>query len=86
MECLEKNEICKSNLKCKECKLLDCKNVLNMLEEQKKMMLDYNERKFIKFMEREYPNCLHCNHLEILNLEQCKVRCPYMLKKCVLKK
>ena len=90
MECIESNKICPmNNLKCKECALLDCKNTLKMIEEEEKMYYQTREQKFIKEMKQRYPSCVIkdklCSQLIILDLEQGKVRCPYMInKKCVL--
>lgn len=90
MECIERGEVCKYNFKCKVCKLEDCKNTLKMIEEDEKMYFQTREQKFIKEMKKQYPSCVIkdklCSQLKIINLEQGKVRCPYMInKRCVLK-
>ena len=91
MECIESNKICPmNNLKCKECKLSDCKNTLKMIEEEEAMYYQTREQKFIKEMKQRYPSCVIkgklCTHLEVLDLEKGKVRCSYMInKRCTLK-
>lgn len=85
MKCLEKGEVCKYNFKCKVCKLTDCKNTMQMIEEDEKMYYQTKEQKFIEEMQQRYPSCVNCSHLEILNMEQGKVRCSYMInKRCAL--
>ena len=90
MECLENGEVCKYNFKCKQCKLTDCRNTLKMIEEDEKMWFKTKEQKFKEILEKEYPLCVNngkiCSHLEIINIDQYKVRCPYMInKRCALK-
>lgn len=91
MECLETGKVCpNNNLKCKNCKLDDCRNVIEVIEEEQKMWFITREQKFIKQMKKECPSCVIneklCTQLEILDLEKGKVRCPYMInKRCVLK-
>lgn len=87
MKCLETGKICPSNnLKCKECKLMDCKKALELIEEEQKMYFKTKEQKFAEELKKEYPLCVNCSQLEILDLEKGKVRCPYMIrKKCVIK-
>lgn len=90
MECIESNKICPmTNLKCKVCKLNDCKNTLKMIEEEEEMYYDRQEQEFIKQMQKQYPRCVIsgklCTHLEVLDLEKDKVRCSYMInKRCSL--
>ena len=86
MKCIRTGEICKTNLTCKECKLTDCRNVLIMIEEDEAMYIERQEQKFVKELKRQFPSCVNCSHLEILNLEKGKVRCPYMInKRCAIK-
>lgn len=91
MECLETRKVCpNNNLKCKNCKLDDCRNVIKAIEEEQKMWIVTQEQKFIKQMKKEFPSCVIngklCSQLEVLDLEKGKVRCPYMInKRCVLK-
>ena len=90
MECIESNKICPmNNLKCKVCKLSDCKNTLKMIEEEEEMYYNRQEHEFIKQMQKQFPSCIVkgklCTHLKVLDLEKGKVRCPYMInKKCSL--
>lgn len=88
MECLEIGKICPANnLKCKECKLLDCKNTLILIEEADKMYFKSRAQKFKEELEKEYPECVNCTHLEILNLNKGKVRCPYMINnRCAIER
>lgn len=90
MKCLEKGEICKTNLKCKVCKLTDCRNTLKAIEEEQEMYFKSREQKFKEALEKEYPQCALdkkiCSHLQIINMNGGKVRCPYMInKRCVIK-
>lgn len=91
MECLETGKVCSNNnLKCKNCKLDDCRKVIEAIEEEQKMWFLTQEQKLIKQMQKEYPYCVKnenlCTQLEVLDLEKGKVRCPYMInKRCVLK-
>lgn len=87
MKCLMDGKVCpNNNLKCKECKLTDCKYTLKMIEEDEKMYFKTREQKFKEELVKKYPLCANCTQLEILNLEQGKVRCPYMIRNgCVLK-
>lgn len=83
MECLITNKICPTNnRKCKECKLDDCRKVLEMIQTQEQIK-DERKRKLIQ---AQLPNkCKKCCFLEITDLENQKVRCSYMIKdKCLL--
>lgn len=90
MKCLE--DIClMNNLKCKECKILDCKKDIQQIEEKETIRILLQKKLFIEKLEKKFPLCIEnnslCSHLEILKLEEGKVRCPYMIrKKCILKK
>lgn len=87
MECIERGEICVYNFKCKECKLIDCRNTLRMIEEEQKMWFKTKEYHFKEVLEKEYPHCVNCSHLEILNMNKFKVRCPYMInKRCAIER
>lgn len=84
MECLETGKICPANnLKCKYCKLDECRSVLEMI--------DYNEKRLykkkLKLIREQLPiNCRDCSFLEVINLDKQKVYCPYMVKdKCLMK-
>ena len=82
-QCIIDNKICpESNLKCKECKLKDCKNTQEMLEKMKKQ----EENKKIKLLNRQLPqSCVGCSFLQIINVDNGQVYCPYMLKKCAIR-
>ena len=86
MECLITNKIrLVSNKKCKICKLEDCKNIFDILEEEEKMLFETEKSKFNKELKKEYPECLNCPFLEIEDLEKKKARCFYRVKnKCML--
>lgn len=87
MKCLERGEVCKYNFKCKRCKLLDCNNTLKMIEEDENMQFKTREQHFKEILKKEYPLCANCSHLEILNIDKCKVRCPYMInKRCAIER
>lgn len=84
MECLETGKICPTNnLKCKQCKLEDCRKVLEMI--------DYNEKRLykkkLKLIREQLPiNCRSCSFLEVINLDKQVVRCAYLVKdKCLIK-
>lgn len=91
MRCLETGKICpNSNLKCKECKLSDCKNTIQAIEEEQKVLWKTKEQHFKEEFIKKYPHCEVngnlCSYLEILNIDKGKVRCPYMInKRCALK-
>lgn len=86
LECLERNKICSmNNRKCKDCKLLDCRNTLKLIEEEEKMWFETKEELFQKELKKKYPQCAGCSHLQILDLDKKKVYCPYMIRRCVLK-
>lgn len=85
MKCLETGIICPTNnLKCKECKFKNCRRTIEMV--------DYNEKRLyekkLKLIREQLPiKCRSCSFLEVINLNEQKVRCPYMVKdKCLLKK
>lgn len=82
-ECLINNKVCpNNNLKCKECKLNDCKETIRMCDKQ--MMRE--EEFYLKKLKEQLPiRCRNCAFLEIIDLKHKKVRCPYMIKKCVIK-
>ncbi len=87
MECLESNKVCPANnLKCKECKLTECKNALKVLEDYEMYYIRSKEEKFYQKLEKEFPSCVDCSQLEIINMDQYNVRCPYMInKRCIIK-
>lgn len=87
MKCLIDGKVCpNNNLKCKVCKLDDCRNTIEAIEVEEMIWYKTKEDIFYEKLEKEYPKCANCTHLEILNLEKGKVRCPYMInKRCILK-
>ena len=87
MKCLIDGKVCpNNNLKCKECKLDDCRNTIEAIEVEEMIWYKTKEDIFYEKLEKEYPKCANCTHLEILNLEKGRVRCPYMInKRCILK-
>ena len=84
MKCLETGKICPANnLKCKYCKLDECRSVLEMIEYDEKRL----KEKKLKQIKNELPEqCKNCSFLEITNLREGKVFCPYMIKeRCIIK-
>ena len=69
--------------KCKVCKFDSCEEVLDMIEEEQK----YNEKWKLKQIKSKLPEqCKNCSFLEITNLRESKVFCPYRIKdKCLIK-
>lgn len=90
MKCLETGKVCpNNNFKCKVCKLEDCKNTIEAIEEEQRMLWKSKEQHFEEEFIKKYPQCAVngkiCSHLEVLNMNTGKVRCPYMInKKCVI--
>lgn len=82
IQCLIDNKICSStNKKCKVCKLEECKELIRLIETQE----EYEHRKKLKSIKAQLPNnCKNCSFLQILDYSKEKVRCPYMLEKCLL--
>ena len=83
-QCLIDNKVCPiQGKKCKECKLDDCKRTIDMIEEEQK----YNEKWKLKQIKSELPEqCKNCSFLEVINLDEQIVRCPYLVKnKCLIK-
>lgn len=83
IQCLINNKICpNTNKKCKNCVFDDCKEVINMEEEQMK----YERKDKLNKIKKQLPEqCKNCSFLEIININQGKVRCPYMINRCILK-
>lgn len=83
-ECLITNKICpKSNLKCKKCKLENCREVISMNEKLEKKKDEIN----LKYIKDNLPEqCKNCSFFIVTNVSQHKVYCPYMVKdRCILK-
>ena len=84
MECLETGKICPTNnLKCKQCKLEDCRRVIEMIDYDEKRLYE----KKLKLIREQLPiNCRDCSFLEVINLDKQVVRCAYLVKdKCLIK-
>lgn len=82
-QCLINNKVCSErNKKCKECKLDDCKRVIQMIEDEEKY-IDIGNMIRLK---RDLPEqCRNCSFLIITNLKKEKVYCPYRIKdKCLI--
>lgn len=84
MRCLETNEVCSNtNKRCKECKLDDCKEVLQMIDIQEK---NYIKEQLQRLKKNLPEQCKNCSFLEVINLDKMEVRCFYRVKdKCTLK-
>lgn len=76
-------EICQNcNGKCKECKIEDCKEMFKMLDRLEKK--EYEAK--IKAIRAQLPKqCKDCKMLQIIDLDQQKVYCSYMINKCCIK-
>ncbi len=82
-QCLIDNKVCsEQNRKCKVCKLNNCQEVEQMIEDQQK----YIDRENLEKLKNKLPSkCRDCSFLEIVNLTRQKVHCPYRIKnKCIL--
>lgn len=82
--CLKDNKVCSvQGQKCKNCKLDDCGRTIEMIETQ-----ETSEDKWKKkLINVQLPKqCKNCSFLEIINLRENKVFCPYMIKeRCLIK-
>jgi len=83
MECLKTGKICPThNLKCKICKLNDCREVLNMIEYDEKRLKQNN----LKLINIQLPEqCKNCSFLQVIDLKKKIVRCPFRIKRCLIK-
>ncbi len=82
--CLKTNKVCSNcNIQCKECKLDECKETINMIDRLEEK--EYNLK--IKKIKAQLPQeCKECRLLQILELDNQKVYCPYRINdKCILK-
>ena len=82
--CLKDNKVCSNtNKRCKECVLDECRKVINMIEEEQK----YEDLDKLDKLNKELPEqCKNCSFLEVINLNEKIVYCPYMIKnKCIIK-
>ena len=83
-KCLETNIVCSNcNKQCKNCKLDECKETIKMIDRLEEKEHDFKIRK----IKAQLPQmCKECGLLQILNLYNQKVYCPYMINnKCLLK-
>ncbi len=83
-QCLINKKICsQTNRKCKICKLDTCKEVLRMIENSQY----YEDLDKLRRIKADLPKeCQGCSFLEITNLREQKVHCPYRVKeRCLLK-
>ena len=77
LRCIEKNEACLENKKCKVCKLDSCKEVIKMIEIQEKNI----RKEKLEKLNKQLPKiCRNCSQLEIIDLDNMKVRCVYLVK------
>ena len=83
-QCLIDNKVCAvQGQKCKNCKLDDCRKVIEMIETQEEREEKW-KRKLINVQLPE--QCKNCSFLEVINLDKQIVRCPYIIKdRCMLK-
>ena len=84
LPCIKSKEVCSNtNKKCKECVFDECKEVINMNEEEQK----YEDLENIRKLKKELPEqCKNCSFLEVINLREGKVFCPYRIKeRCLIK-
>lgn len=84
VQCLIDNKICPNgNKKCKVCKFDSCEEVLDMIEEEQK----YEDLENMRKLKKDLPEqCKNCSFLEIINLREGKVFCPYKIKeRCLIK-
>lgn len=83
-KCLETNIVCSNcNKLCKNCKLDECKNTFKMIDR-----LENKEYSFkIKKIKAQLPDiCKECSLLQIIDLDNQKVYCPYRINnKCLVK-
>ena len=59
---------------------------LLMLEEVEAMWIKTKEERLREELKKEYPECVKCNHLKILDVNKKIVYCPYMIKGCILQR
>ena len=83
-QCLIDNKVCSvQGQKCKECKLDDCRRTVEMIETQEERE-DKWKRKLINAQLPE--QCKNCSFLEVIDLDNQVVRCPYLVKnQCLIK-
>lgn len=83
LPCIKSKEVCSNtNKRCKECVFDECKEVINMNEEEQK----YEDLENMRKLKKELPEqCKNCSFLEVINSREGKVFCPYIIKdKCMI--
>lgn len=82
-KCLIDNIICpEQNRRCDVCKLNSCAEVMKMLDDELKYIDKSNLAKLKKNLPKE---CRECRFLEIINLTQHRVYCPYRVNnRCLI--
>ena len=81
--CLKDNKVCSNtNKRCKECVFDECKEVINMNEEEQK----YEDLENMRKLKKDLPEqCKNCSFLDIINSREGKVYCFYMIKdRCMI--
>ena len=80
--CLIDNKVCSNkNKRCSICRLDDCKEAMRMIESQEERF----KRKQEEQLRKQLPaSCRKCSFLQILNLREKRVYCPYMINRCIL--
>lgn len=84
LPCIKSKEVCSNtNKRCKECVFDECKEVINMNEEEQK----YEDLENMRKLKKDLPEqCKNCSFLEVINSREGKVYCPYMIKeRCLIK-
>lgn len=83
LPCIKSKEVCSNtNKKCKECVFDECKEVINMNEEEQK----YEDLENMRKLKKDLPEqCKNCSFLDIINSREGKVYCFYMIKdRCMI--
>lgn len=78
MKCLKDGKVCGKTLKCKDCKLDDCRKALKVLEDMKKKKEDV---RLMDIKRQLVDSCKNCSMLQILDIDRQKLYCPYLVKK-----
>ena len=87
LPCLIDNKICSNtNKKCKVCKFDDCRKTIEIVDETEAMYYEIRLENLKKELKEKYPNCYKCSHLQILDVNNKKVYCPYMFNKCIIER
>lgn len=81
--CLIDNRVCSvQKQKCKNCKLDDCRKIIEMIETQEEREDEWKR----KLIQAQLPEqCKSCSFLEVIDLDKQIVRCSYLVKnKCLI--